>query len=276
MQVLLLAFLVYVPIGSQNPVDWAPSRIVQGQIPEPAAFNLTGDTWALEINGFDLAHPLAFLDTWASGKVIYLPLFVSMLIPLALTLVLGRVFCSWLCPVGFLLELNMKIRSALQKLGIGWKYTFADLRYPILLLCLFLAIVLAIPVLSLVDPPHTFGRELMNIFTHHQVTFGGIGFLLGLLLLDTFVVSRACCGKLCPSGGGLEFLGKKRLLRIHLIQDRCIECEKCDDICPYELAPMNLAQQRDFNWAKCDNCGLCRDICPTGALEYSLKLFSQG
>jgi ferredoxin-type protein NapH len=270
-QLAVLGIIVLVPLGARNPVDWAPSRIVLGQMPEPSIFGFSGDTWSFSIGSFQLSHPLALLDAWVSSGVIYLPLLAAILIPLGLTLVLGRVFCSWLCPVGFLLELNMKIRKALQKLGIGWTFPLADFRYPVLAVCLFMALFLAIPVLSLVDPPHTLGREFMSFFTHHRVSLAGSGLLLGLLLLDTFVSRRACCSKLCPSGGGLSLLGRYRLLRINMHADQCIECGRCDEICPYELDPMNLALDRDFNWTKCDNCGLCRDTCPTGAIEYGYK-----
>ena len=271
LQLAVLAALVLVPLSSRNPVDWAPSRIVLGQMPEPATFNFSGDTWSFSIGTFQLSHPLALLDAWLSKGVIYLPLLVGVLIPLALTLVLGRVFCSWFCPVGFLLELNMKIRHALQKIGIGWKRGFRDFRYPVLAVCLVLAFILAVPLLSIIDPPHTLGREFMTLFTHHRVSLAGSGLLLCLLLLDTFFYQRTCCSKLCPSGGGLALLGKYRLLRINMLADRCIECGSCDEACPYQLDPMNLAQGRAFNWTTCDNCGLCRDVCPTGAIEYNCK-----
>ncbi|MGW8162019.1 MAG: 4Fe-4S binding protein, partial [Desulfobulbales bacterium] len=110
-QILVLAGLVLIPLGSQNPCDWAPSRIVQGQIPAPATLNISGDTWNFQINGFSLSHPLAFIDNWLSAHIIYLPIFAAALIPLGLTILLGRIFCSWLCPVGFLLELNMKAQK---------------------------------------------------------------------------------------------------------------------------------------------------------------------
>ena len=232
MQLLVLAVLVLVPYSSQNPIDWAPSRIIQGQIPAPATFNIFEDTWSFEINSFCLANPLSVLDTWLSAKVIYIPLLTAALIPLGLTILLGRIFCSWLCPVGFLLELNMKVQQLLTQLGIGRNYALKDYRYFILSCCLVFAFIFAVPELSVVDPPHTLGRELMNIFTHHKISFIGTALLLSILIMDSIVSSRACCSKLCPSGGGLALLGKYRILRINMIKEKCIECGNCDDSCP--------------------------------------------
>ncbi|HER63426.1 MAG TPA: 4Fe-4S binding protein, partial [Desulfobacteraceae bacterium] len=269
LQILVLGVLLIVPFSTQNPTDWAPSRIIQGQIPAPATFSIFGDTWNFEINGFRLAHPLSFFDTWLSARLIYLPLLVAALIPLGLTILLGRIFCSWLCPVGFLLELNMKVRRTLARLGISGNYPLKDFRYFILFSCLVFAFIFAVPVLSVVDPPHTLGREMMNIFTHHTISFIGAALLFAILFMDSIVASRACCSKLCPSGGGLALLGKYRVLRINMIREKCIMCGSCDESCPYELAPMGLAGDGNFAWTKCDNCGLCRDSCPTGAIEYA-------
>ena len=271
-QLAVLALLVLIPYSSQNPVEWAPSRIVQGQIPVPTTLDIAGDTWSFSFKGFELSHPLALFDTVFSAHVIYLPLLIAAVIPLVMTIVMGRVFCSWLCPVGFILELNMRIRDVFKRLGMNFPFTLKDTRYGILAACLFLSFFLAIPVVSMIDPPHTLGRELMNVFTHKTVSFAGMSLLLGLLFLDTFVTTRACCAKLCPSGAGLALLGKARALRIHLNKDTCIECGNCDTSCPYKLAPMGLLYNHPSDWTSCDNCGLCRDSCPTGAIAYTCSV----
>ena len=40
----------------------------------------------------------------ATAKTIHPPLWLSILIPVIVTLLLGRVFCSWMCPAALLFE----------------------------------------------------------------------------------------------------------------------------------------------------------------------------
>ena len=130
--------------------------------------------------------------------------------------------------------------------------------------------IFAVPLISVFDPPHVFGRELMYLFTHNAVSMSGMGILAGILVFETFSTSRVWCNYVCPSGGGLSILGTKRLLHIGMDKDACILCEKCDEVCPYRLEPMRLAKGKRFDWEKCDNCGLCRDVCPSRAITYKL------
>ncbi len=271
-QLGVIVVLIGVPFYTQNPLEWSPSRIVLGHLPKPRVFPLSGDTWSFSIGGFTLTHPVAFIEEVLSSKVVYQPLLISALIPLVLTLVLGRVFCSWLCPVGFLLELNQKVNSLFRRAGLHLRVRIKDLRYTILALALVLVFFFAFPILSIFDPPHLFGRELMYIFTHGAVSLSGAGLLLGIFLLDLFFAPRVWCRSLCPSGGALSLLGARRLWRIRMDAGRCTHCGYCDEACPYGLEPMGLAEAKGFDWLKCDNCGLCRDVCPTGALSYRFDL----
>ena len=268
-QLAVLAGIILIPYYSQNPMQWSPSRIVLGQLPPPAVSSVSGDTWAVSFGSFKLLHPLAFLDFIVSAKRFYLPSLVAVIIPLLITIVLGRVFCSWLCPVGFILELNQKVNRFLGKLNSTIR--FKDLRIMLFFVLLVIGFFFAVPVLSAFDPPHILGREFMYLFTHRQLSITGIAFIASLVVFEMFFLSRAWCNYLCPSGGGLSLIGGKRLLNIRMNRQLCIKCGKCDDACPYYLKPMRLADGKNINWLKCDNCALCRDVCPTSAIDLVLS-----
>ncbi len=267
-QLLVLLMLVSIPYLTSNPSDWSPSRIVLRQLPEPRIFPVTGDLWSISIGSIKFAHPVAFIEETISSKVLYTPLVISVLIPIIITIILGRVFCSWMCPVGFMLELNQKADGFFRKLKLKYPLKIRDYRYSILTLSLISGFIFSFPVISVFDPPHVFGRELMYIFTHNAISLTGTGLLLGILLFETFSTSRAWCNYLCPSGGALSILGSMRLWYIRMNRERCNHCGICNDACPYHLEPMGLADNQRFDWTKCDNCGLCRDVCPEGAISY--------
>jgi len=267
-QLMLLLLVAGIAWLSQNPETSVPSRIVQGQVPDPVLVPASGDTWALELFGVRFLHPVAFVENWLAAKVLYLPGLSAVLLPLGATLVLGRIFCSWMCPVGLLLEWNMRLGRALERSGIRRHLTIPDLRYLLLAVCLVFALVFAMPLLAVLDPPHVLGRELIQGFTHHRVTALGVAILAGVLLADWLVAERAWCRWFCPSGGGLSLLSRFRLLRIDLDAARCSRCGDCNRACPYHLEPMHLADEKGFDWVTCDNCGRCRDSCPEGAIGY--------
>jgi ferredoxin-type protein NapH len=51
------------------------------------------------------------LESLLLTKSLYLPSLVGMVIPFLIALFLGRVFCSWVCPVSFILELFDRLRK---------------------------------------------------------------------------------------------------------------------------------------------------------------------
>ncbi len=267
-QVGFILLLILVAYYSQNPWAWSPSRIALGELPPPRVTSVWGDSWSLTIAGITFNHPLAVVEAVVATKALYITAVVGMLIPLLITLVLGRVFCSWLCPVGFLLELNQNIRALVRK-KTGITIKTGDYRYKLLIISVALTFLLATPVISAFDPPHVFGREIMNLMLHHTLSLGGIIILGGIFVVELFS-DRIWCRNFCPAGGFLSFLGRKRVVKIKKKQEKCILCGECNLACPYNIRPVELGIEKEVNEETCDNCGLCRDACPAHALHYAI------
>lgn len=253
--ITFILIVLVIPFFSQNP-----------QFPLPSISWIQGDTWSLTIGDISLTHPAALIDHLFSAGTLTVTLVFSVLLPLLITILFGRVFCSWFCPLGFILELISGINRYLKIKGIGRDFPVKDRRFHLFGICLILSFALGIPVMSIIDPPHMLGRESMTIFIHKHVGFAGMVYLLLILLFEVFFVSRAWCRYFCPSGGCLALIGMRRLCRITVDKSKCTDCNLCGRICPYELNPAFIDTKTGRT--TCDNCGLCFDQCPTRAIAY--------
>lgn len=80
----------------------------------------------------------------------------------------------------------------------------------------------------------------------------------------------------CPLGTVLGFVSRGAGQKIKTDIKECINCGKCDVVCP-----MNISiSQRAFSGldvidSNCVGCGHCVDICPMGTLEYSTSLLEK-
>ena len=81
-------------------------------------YTLRGGPWSAQIGPVSLTDPLAAAESVVASRSVNRVLIVGAAIPILLTLLLGRVFCSWICPMGLLLELNEKLRGVLRFLEI--------------------------------------------------------------------------------------------------------------------------------------------------------------
>ena len=60
---------------------------------------IIGTYYSISIGNLDIIDPALMLQTIFLTKEIYFPLLLAGIIPLILTLIFGKVFCGWVCPV---------------------------------------------------------------------------------------------------------------------------------------------------------------------------------
>jgi len=174
---------------------------------------------------------------------------VGLTIIFLLTLVAGRFFCGYFCPVGALQELASLV--PVRKFVPLKKHTFMAVHGIVFLVFLIMALVFSSALLDY------FG---IRDFFALALTTGSIVFL-AMLVISLFFY-RPFCRLVCPYGALLALAGSTSVLALQRT-DACIECKQCEQVCPVDEA------KRDDRKAECYLCGRCTDVCPeSGALKY--------
>ncbi len=195
---------------------------------------------------------------------------------IGVSLLAGRAFCGWMCPVGTLQDLLANLSASLfpgagKKRGkIPYKIPFSiskqNHRWLRGLKYLILGIVLLASIQAIYPPLHSI-CPARGLFSFQSPTP-----LLWSVLI-TFVVTsmlnrRFWCKYLCPLGAVLAPFNKISPLRLVSKPDHCSNCQRCDAACPMEIEDLT----NHLRSPECIQCLDCQDVCPEdGALE--LRLF---
>ncbi|MBI5893536.1 MAG: 4Fe-4S binding protein [Deltaproteobacteria bacterium] len=231
-----------------------------------------GGIWSITLFDFNITDPVMAIAATIASKVFYIPLLISLIIPLVFILIFGRAFCGWICPMNLLFELNEKIRSQLERFNVpilnismAREYKYFVL-FSILTLSLF-----GIHLLPYILPYALVSRELYHYIFYSTFSFGLV-LIVFLLLFELMVSRRGWCKYLCPGGAFFSLLGFKRLVGIDVNTKACPQqCNLCTEACPRGLEP-----HKNIIGIECDNCGLCITKCPASAINYKLGSRVQG
>jgi len=235
--------------------------------PETALDAVKGSTWTGIFAGYQISDPLAVLGQSAAGLGFYLPFVLTALIPVIATLVLGRIFCGWICPATLIYELNSNLAALLKWAGLnpGHRHFDMRLKYGFLVAGLGLSMIFGVVLVARIYPPAIIGREI-----YYAIALGGFGggsaFFAATMLFDLLVARRGFCRYVCPGGALYSLLGRYRLVRIRRLVEACDDCAKCNAVCEFGLNPL-----RDDFGQECNNCTACMAVCPTEAMTFILR-----
>lgn len=212
-----------------------------------------------------MADPFAVLQIFLTGHVLESEVIIGAALMLALYLLLGRIWCSWVCPINMVTDLAGWLRN---KLGISNMVTLKrNTRYAVLLLTLVLSVLTGVAAFEWISP----------ISMMHRGIIFGIGFgwtaILGIFLLDLLILKHGWCGHICPLGAFYSLTGKAAQLRIAFDTPTCTHCGECAKVCP-EPQVLNL-KKASKAWmvasGECTNCGRCIAVCPEDTLKFNFR-----
>ena len=220
------------------------------------------------------------------------------IVVLALTLLTGRTYCSFLCPLGIGQDLFSRIGGRFKKRfrRYGFKTPFTVLRYSLLAITLIVTMIWGIYMITLLDPFSIFGRFMayfakpcvivinnflsgilgkFDIYTLSNVPV--IGFplvaysipaafflLVGVL---SFTKGRLYCNMICPVGTLLGLLSKISILRVRYDPNSCTRCGRCSIRCKSSCIDF---LNHDIDVSRCVECFNCISTCQDKAISYGI------
>jgi NAD-dependent dihydropyrimidine dehydrogenase PreA subunit len=247
---------------------------------------MVGGTFALA-RGYRRARPFAmliavgFLGFYIGGcpcpvgslqnSIIYLediaghmPIYVQFVAVVLFTLLFGRVFCGWGCPLGatqfFMFRKEAGKKNRWLEIPREQHNVLRWMKYGVLAALIGLVILTGRPVFEEVDP----FRVLFNL----DFRFGVPLVFLVVLLAVSIVIGFPFCKYLCPLGAFLGLLQPLSLFKIRF-GSSCTNCKTCHTVaCDYgAIEPGEKCPT--VNQRECVRCGECLSRCPCGAISFT-------
>jgi polyferredoxin len=200
---------------------------------------------------------------------------------LVLVALFGRIYCSTICPLGFLQDLASwlgKILRINHDWEISYKKQLKIIRAGILGITLVLLAAGSAFAAGLLEPFAVFSRMMFIM----KMPFEGsvIGSLTAILfiIVSSFIIlaiavkkGRFFCSWLCPVGTMLWGLSVISLFKFRIKQTACNQCQRCLVEC--KSSAISVKEKR-IDQALCVGCFNCVPVCKSGAIKVAPDIFN--
>ena len=246
------------------------------------------------------------------AKMQFVPAFlalniVAIVFLLLLTIILGRAYCSVICPLGILQDIVIHVRGWFGKKSKRknrFKYSkpktwlrLSMLTIFVVMIILGLCNVIGTTIASFIEPYSAYGRIASSLFApiydasnnviadalvdtecywfYHVETFQYLPLtiiaVVTLLVIGVvaWVGGRAYCNTICPVGTILGYVSRYSLFKPIIDTSKCNGCTKCAKNCKSSCID---ARNHEIDYSRCVMCMNCVENCSTGAIKIQRRL----
>lgn len=221
---------------------------------------------------------------------------LAFILLIILTLLFGRVYCSFLCPLGILQDIITYVSNIIKKKNNGgrlpkqsYKKPHNVLRYTVLVLVAVSLVAGFTYPLALLDPYSNYGKIAGQLFSSVELSITNL--LAGIMpatfyvqqyvkvTMYAFVYSlffflvvtvfsalrgRLYCNTICPVGSFLGLLSGFSLFKPVIDKDMCVKCNQCANNCKSNC--INL-ETKEIDATRCVSCYNCLTSCKRGGVK---------
>jgi polyferredoxin len=190
-----------------------------------------------------------------------------------MSLVVGKSFCSWMCPIGLLSEVIGDFGEKLFKRKIQLPkfldYPLRSLKY--LLLGFFVYsiffLMTAASIKAFLDSPYNLVADVKMYYFFADISQFSL-IVISILFVSSIVIRNFWCRYLCPYGALLGIASLLSPVKIKRNTVSCIDCNLCANACPSNI---KVDKVKTVISDECTSCLICIDACPV-AKTLELKM----
>jgi len=190
---------------------------------------------------------------------------------LAITIVVGKGWCSYACFFGGIEEgmAAVPAKAALRKIDSRWRYG----PWAVLLAMVLLSLALFEPAYCMWLCPFKAVSEYVAARNAIGMIQNGIFIVLFTALviaLPLLTKKRTQCAFFCPFGAFQSIFNKMSVFQVKIDKTRCTPCVLCQKSCP-TMALNDESIAKGETLMSCMKCGACVDACPKDAAVWHIR-----
>ena len=274
--------IFFVALGFLFPVGFIAALVAErGTMSIPISRMVSGDTPFCFMVTPSIILPAAFARTVIfPGSILPTasnPHSIAIMIGLcfALTLVMGKAWCSYACFFGGIEEGFAAIakRRRLHRFVTRFGPQLRLIPWAILVFVVLVSAAIFEPVYCMWLCPFKAVTEfpaVRNVETAIQMGIFVALFVGLVVVLPYLTKKRTQCGFFCPFGAFQSLFNKINLFEIRFNREKCVDCTLCQTSCPaVALSKDSIREGKTL--LNCMKCGACVDACKKDAAVWHIK-----